>query len=179
MSYLRFPITGSRRIGEPQEIAPVAAFLAEDAEEEERFDDAAALYGRCLAADPTDSVAAFNRANCLRAGGMTDEAAQGYMRAIKLDPQFVEAWFNLSGLLDSQGRVSTALHHLERAIALDPSYADAMFNLANLEYEAGDLAEARRWWAACLELDRTSEWAQTAAKGIQYADLRLKQRTFG
>lgn len=150
---------------------------AEEAEESERYAEAAALYARCLAADPSDSVAAFNRANCLRAAGLTQEAMQGYMRAIKLDPKFVEAWFNLAGLFASQGKAHTARRHLEKAIALDPGYADAMFNLANLAFEAGDLAEARRWWSSYLRLDATSEWAKTAAKGIQYADLQLKERT--
>lgn len=153
--------------------------LAEDAEEDGHFAEAAALYGRCLAADPADAVAAFNRANCLRADGLENEAVQGYMRAIKLDPKFVEAWFNLAGLLAGQRKVAAARRHLKKAIALDPSYADAVFNLANLEYEAGDLAEARRWWVAYLELDATSEWAQTATRGVQYADLHLKQRTAG
>ncbi|WP_395446890.1 tetratricopeptide repeat protein [Aminobacter sp. UC22_36] len=151
--------------------------LAEDAEEGERYAEAAALYARCLAIDPGDSVAAFNRANCLRSAGMTQEAMQGYMRAIKLDPKFVEAWFNLAGLFASQGKAHTARRHLEKAITLDPGYADAIFNLANLAYEAGDLSEARRWWSSYLRLDATSEWAKTAAKGIQYADLQLKERT--
>lgn len=153
--------------------------LAEDAEEDGHFAEAAALYGRCLAVDPADSVAAFNCANCLRADGLEAEAAQGYMRAIKLDPRFVEAWFNLAGLLAAQGKAGAARRHLRRAIALDPTYADAMFNLANLEYEADNLLEARRWWSAYLELDATSEWAQAAARGVQYADLHLKQRTAG
>ncbi|PWK76085.1 tetratricopeptide repeat protein [Aminobacter sp. AP02] len=151
--------------------------LAEEAEEDGRYMEAAALYGRCLASDPSDSVAAFNRANCLRAAGHGQEAMQSYLRAIKLDPKFVEAWFNLAGLFAAQGKAHTARRHLKKAVALDPSYADAVFNLANLEYEAGDLAEARRWWSLYLELDSTSEWARTAAKGIQYADLHLRERT--
>ena len=40
-----------------------------------------------------------------------------------------------------------------RAIALDADYADAVYNLAELEFDAGNLAEARRWWARYLELD--------------------------
>jgi tetratricopeptide (TPR) repeat protein len=151
--------------------------LAEQAEEGGSYAEAAALYARCLAADPSDSVAAFNRANCLRAAGNSQEAMQTYLRAIKLDPKFVEAWFNLGGLFAAEGKVHTARRHLKKAVALDPTYADAMFNLANLEYEAGDLAEARRWWSLYLELDGTSEWAKTAAKGIQYADLHLRERT--
>jgi tetratricopeptide (TPR) repeat protein len=151
--------------------------LAEEAEEEGRPGDAALLYKRYLAADPTDSVATFNRANCLRAAGEVEEAAGTYMRAIKLDPTFVEAWFNLADLLSVEGKAHSAKRHLAKAVALDPSYADAMFNLAKLEYETGNLAEARRWWQAYLQLDATSEWARTAAKGIQYADLHLKERT--
>lgn len=151
--------------------------LAEEAEEGGNYVEAAALYARCLAADPSDSVAAFNRANSLRAAGLNQEAMQTYLRAIKLDPKFVEAWFNLGGLFAAEGKAHTARRHLKKAVALDPFYEDAVFNLANLEYEAGDLAEARRWWSLYLELDGTSEWAKTAAKGIQYADLHLKERT--
>lgn len=150
---------------------------AEEAEEGGRFTEAATLYARCLAADPNDSVAAFNRANSLRAAGHSQEAMQTYLRAIKLDPKFVEAWFNLAGLSAAEGKVHTARRHLKKAVALDPSYADAIFNLANLEYEAGELAEARRWWSLYLKLDGTSEWARTAAKGIQYVDLHLRERT--
>jgi len=145
--------------------------LAEEAEDEHRYLEAAALYQRCLAMDPGDSIAYFNRANCLRAAGEVDDAARAFMGAIKRDAKFVEAWFNLSGLFASQGKIETARRHLEKAIALDKDYADAVFNLANLEYESGDIARARQWWARYLELDSTSEWARTAARGVQYADL--------
>ena len=82
-------------------------------------------YQRCLAIDPGDAVAAFNRANCLRAAGRQIEAAHDYARAIKLDPGFVEAWFNLAGLMTDRGRIDSARRHLQKAIALDPDYADA------------------------------------------------------
>jgi len=62
---------------------------AEVAEAAEDHEQAAALYQRCLAIDPSDAIAAFNRANCLRAAGHAAEAAHDYARAIKLDPAFV------------------------------------------------------------------------------------------
>ena len=65
-----------------------------------------------------DDVAAFNRANCLRAGGHAADAAHAYISAIKLDPAFVEAWFNLAGLMSEQGREASARRHLQKAIAL-------------------------------------------------------------
>ena len=102
-----------------------------------------------------------------------------YHRAIKRDPGFAEAWFNLAGLLGERGHAETARRHLEKAIAIDGDYADAVFNLAKLEFDAGNLAAARRAWARYLELDDHSEWARTAARGIQFVDLELHQRNAG
>ena len=112
---------------------------AESAEEQGDHEQAAALYQRCLAIDPSDAIAAFNRANCLRGAGRAAEAAHDYARAIKLDPGFVEAWFNLAGLMSDEGKVASARRHLQKAIALDKSYADPVFNLARLEFDAGNL----------------------------------------
>lgn len=149
--------------------------LAEAAEANGLFAEAAVLYGHCLAIDPSDSVAAYNRGNCLKAIHDNPEAAASYMQAIKRDPEFVEAWFNYAGLLREEGKVGPAREHLNRAIEIDPDYADAVYNLATLEYDAGDLSEARRWWARYLELDQNSEWARTAARGIAYADAQLRR----
>ena len=37
------------------------------------------------------------------------------------------------------------------------------------------LADARRWWTRYLELDQTSDWARTAARGIAFADMKLNK----
>jgi tetratricopeptide (TPR) repeat protein len=149
--------------------------LAEDAEAAGLFAEATVLYARCLALDPSDSVAAFNRANCFRALGETDEAAAAYARAIKIDPIFVEAWFNCAALMKDEGRIATARRHLERAVAIDPAYADAVYNLATLEFDARQLPAARHWWSRYLELDADSEWARTAARGIAFIDLETRR----
>ncbi len=149
---------------------------AQDAEADERFDDAVALYERCLSIDPKDPDAAYNLANCLVAAGRPDKAHRSFLLALKLDPNFVEAWFNLANLLKGQGLAASAREHLQKAIAVDGDYADAIYNLATLEFEAGRLAEARRWWTRYLELDSESEWARNAAKGVHYADLHLARR---
>ncbi|GIL00196.1 MAG: hypothetical protein BroJett030_00950 [Alphaproteobacteria bacterium] len=152
---------------------------AEDAEAEQRFDDAARLYERCLAIDPADAVAAFNRANCLTAAGRRAAARSAYLEALKLDAEFAEAWFNLAGLDREDGRTETARRHLERAIGVDADYADAVYNLATLEFDAGGLARARVLWARYLELDTGSDWARNAARGIRFVDLELAQRSAG
>lgn len=155
---------------EPQDVEDMF-FAAEQAEAVKQFEDAAALYLRCLALDPGDSVAAYNRANCLRDAGHGDEAVHAYAQAIKLDGGFVEAWFNFGNLLKERGQLDAARRHLSRAIALDPKYEDAVYNLAALEYDAGNHDEARRWWTRYLELDKQSAWARKAERGIQYIDL--------
>ncbi len=158
---------------EPEDADPDLLFaLAEEAEGEGRYADAAQLYGRCLALDPSDSVAAFNRGNCLRSEGEPEDAANAYVVAIKRDPGFVEAWFNFAVLHAAEDRPAAARAHFLKAIALDPAYADPIYNLAALELETGNLGDARRWWQRYLELDPDSEWGRRAARGIQYVDLR-------
>lgn len=167
-------------LGAPDDAALEEVFaLAQSAEEEGLYEEAAAYYQRYLAMDPADSVAAFNRANCLRTAGRQLEAAHDYARAIKLDPSFVEAWFNLAGLMGERGRIDAARRHLLKAIELDGDYGDAVFNLAKLEFDTGDLAQARRWWSRYLELDSETEWAKTAARGVQFVDLQFAERSAG
>jgi tetratricopeptide (TPR) repeat protein len=149
--------------------------LAEDAEDAKLYAEATVLYGRCLSLDPSDSVAAYNRANCFRALGEADEAAAAYALAIKIDPAFVEAWFNYAALLKDEGKIDAARKHLQRAIAIDADYADAVYNLATLEFDAKDLAAARQWWSRYLELDQNSEWAKTATRGIAFIDLNSRK----
>lgn len=164
----------------PDELALEELFAeAEAAEEEGDYDKAAAIYRRYLAIDRTDSVAAFNRANCLMAAGRETEAVHDYVRALKLDPTFAEAWFNLAGLVGARGHINAARRHLAKAIALDGEYADAVFNRAKLEFDAGNLGEARSWWIRYLELDRDSEWARTAERGVRFVNLHLLSKTAG
>lgn len=154
-------------LGAAQEDADALFAAAEEAEAAGQFAEAAALYGRCLALDPGDAIAAFNRANCLGAVDRTAEAEQDYARALQRDPEFVEAWFNLACLVGARGRADTARRHLERAVAIDPGYADAVYNLAAHAWDAGDLGAARRWWTRYLELDSDSDWANAAARGLK------------
>jgi len=148
---------------------PDELFLdAQSAEDEGRFEEAAALYARCLVHDPTDATAAFNRGNALREAGRPDEAEVEYLRALRHDPAFVEAWFNIAALAREGGRPDKARRALEEAIACDPGYGDAVFNLATLSFDAGDLKGAAHWWSRYLELDPASEWARQAARGLAY-----------
>src|SRR5690606_9063717 len=150
--------------------------LAEQAEDAGMLPEAATLYRKCLAVDPSDATAAFNLGNCERAQGDAAAAVLAFTEAIKRDPDFVEAWFNLGHLFGELGKTDTARRHLQRAVALDPSYADAVYNLGALEYDAGALAEAAGWWRRYLDLDANSDWAQRARHGIALIERELRHR---
>ena len=156
-------------VGESANADDEALFaLAEDAEAEERFAEAAQAYARCLGVDPGDTVAAFNRANCLRALGEHSEAQKDYWRTIKNDPGFVDAWFNLACLLKDRGNCEAAKQHFEKAIKLDPDYRDAIYNLAALAFDQSDFETAQAQWERYLELDQESDWARNAERGLQF-----------
>ena len=144
---------------------------AEAAEAEGRLDEAAALYHRCLALDPGDALAAFNRANVLGALGRPEEAHRDYLRAARIDRRFTEAFFNLGCLAGDRGNRAAARGHFARALALDPDYADAVYNLATLEFDAGNLDAARTHWRHYLTLDPDSDWGRRAARGVAYVDM--------
>lgn len=152
---------------------------AEDAEASGHYEKAGEYYLRCLNLDPGDSVAAFNRANCLRSAGKHSEAARAYLQAIKHDPEFVDAWFNFAGLRRDAGEIDAARRYLQKTIALDGAYCDAVYNLAALEFDAGNLDEARSWWLRYLELDNHSDWAKNATRGVQYVDMHNARKQTG
>lgn len=153
---------------EPEVDAEMLFDAAEEAEARAAHAEAAELYAHCLALDPTDAIAAYNRGNCLGAAGRVAEAEGELLRALRHDPTLVEAWFNLAALAAARGRPDAARRHLERAIAEDPDYADAVFNLAALAFDAGDGDTAARCWRRYLEFDPASEWATRARRGLKY-----------
>ncbi|WP_240230509.1 tetratricopeptide repeat protein [Devosia lacusdianchii] len=152
--------------------------LAENAEADGLFAEAATLYEHCSSIDGSDATAAFNLGNCLNKINDADGAALAYVTALSRDPLFAEAWFNYGGLLRDQGKIAAARQHLERAVEIDPGYADAIYNLGALEYDASDLIRARDWWRRYLELDDSSEWARRARAGVGLAN-RLMHRIGG
>ena len=118
-------------------------------------------------------MAAFNRANCLRAAGRAEEAEQELTRAVKLDPGFVEAWFNLAGLVAARGRAAAARRHLaagdRRSTRTMPTRSST-----SRRWSSRRATWRRRggWWVRYLELDGESEWARKAERGIRFVDLQ-------
>ena len=114
---------------------------------------------------PGDAVAAFNRANCLRAAGRLrrggarlcprDQARSGLRRGL-VQPRrpAAERGQHRRGAPASAARRSRSTPTMPTPSTIWPR--------SNID--AGNLAEARRWWVRYLELDQTSDWAQRARR---------------
>jgi tetratricopeptide (TPR) repeat protein len=131
-------------------------------EEEERYEDAAALYRRAVAISPGWAEAHFNLANVLRMLERDEGAEEVYLLAVAMDPANELAWYNLADLQEEDGRLDAAAASLRAAIGACPAFADAHFNLASCLEQLGDRVGAKAHWSAYLKLDPDSEWATIA-----------------
>ncbi len=132
------------------------------AEEEERHEDAAALYRRAIGLAPGWAEAHFNLANVLRVLERDEGAEEVCRLALSLDPTNELAWYNLADLQEEDGRLEEAAASLRAALRACPSFPDAHFNLASVLERLGDRRAARRHWSAYVRLDPDSEWAAIA-----------------
>lgn len=89
--------------------------------------------------------------------------------ALRLRPDYAFAVNNIGALLARSERPKEAIRWFERAIGLDPTYADAYVNLGAAQEAAGDLAAARRAYAAGLRLNPASARAASALDRVTRA----------
>jgi tetratricopeptide (TPR) repeat protein len=140
--------------------------------EEDRPQEAAAIYADLIASRGPHATLEFNLANALYAAEDLEGALLHYQRATELEPRRAGAWNNLANVLAELGRPEKAIAAYRRALALDARLADARFNLAQTLVEVGRSEEAVLHWRAYLASDSESSWADYARERIQSARLR-------
>lgn len=121
--------------------------------QQERIDEALAVFGRLVEADPQN-------ADALNALGytMTDrtdrhEEARGYIeRALALKPDSAAIIDSMGWVLFRLGRPAEALPYLERAFELDAN-AEIGAHLGEVLWALGRRDEARRIWARSREIE--------------------------
>jgi len=74
-----------------------------------RQQEAADLFGRAVAARPTDAAAHSNYGNSLNDLNRFEDALDSYSRALKIKPDFAEAYFNRGNALRELKRFEEAL----------------------------------------------------------------------
>jgi tetratricopeptide (TPR) repeat protein len=120
---------------------------------EGRPDVAVGWFDRALAADAGWTLARFNLASALTALGRYADAIREYEAVLAAEPQHAQAASNLGALYTHTGCTDAALALLVPLAERFPSVATFHLNLALACERAGRLDDARRAWAAVIEID--------------------------
>lgn len=114
---------------------------------------AASLYAKAVADDPTNAVALYDLGDLDQVAFGKDAAAEAaYQRALVVDPRFVDARFNLA-ILQSARRPASAIADYKTIIGIDPDDADAYLNLGFLLRASGRTAESAIAFHDAVTLD--------------------------
>jgi Flp pilus assembly protein TadD len=102
-----------------------------------RYDEAEAIYGRVLAVHRKHAVALNALAALHFQKGDPDRALAFGTRAVAARPDLAEAHYNRALALQALGRLEEAVAGYDRAIALRPDYAAAFYNRGVVEEDLG------------------------------------------
>jgi tetratricopeptide (TPR) repeat protein len=105
-------------------------------------EEAAVLFGRCVAIDPGSARFHANFGEALRTTRRFDQALLHLRRAAAVDPSDVQAWNSLGLVAFDVGRYGAAEHAYREAIRLRPRFVHAHINLANVLLARGRAPEA-------------------------------------
>ncbi|HMH65626.1 MAG TPA: tetratricopeptide repeat protein, partial [Rhizomicrobium sp.] len=116
-----------------------------------RNEEAAALIGAAVKANPRSADALTNHGNILNMLGRHAEALASFDKALALqvDPTTLN---NKGSVLHKIGRLDEALDCYQQAIALQPGYAEACFNCANTLFDMGRFADAIAQYDKAIEI---------------------------
>src|SRR4030095_2810419 len=119
-----------------------------------RYAELTELYARQVASEPSNALAHYNLACCLRRDGYNEQALAMHERAVTLGlPHAEEAWTNIGVLRAELNRDDEARAALETALALNPRWPAALYNLALWFEEHGDAATAIATFERPLAID--------------------------
>jgi len=133
----------------------------------QRYDEAAASFGRAIALNPNYAAAYLSRGRCLGMMGRFAESIEDFDRAILLDPNNPEAHNDLGKTLAHRIGLERVLPHFERAIALNPNYAEAHANHASTLVTLGQDAEAIESFRRVISLKPDADTHKNLAAALR------------
>jgi predicted Zn-dependent protease len=146
---------------------------------EERFDEAAAIYGELAEQRPKDAGLLMNLGMARYMSGQPLAAIAPLQKALALDPSRTPAWLFLGGALLDTGRVQDAVAPLRKAVAAMPDNADAREMLARAYLMLSKYANATAQYRALtgLQPDSPRSWYGLARsyEGLAEATLNVLQ----
>lgn len=110
--------------------------------QEQRPDEAIALFTRAIQLDPVSAEARFQRAAVYAQRGSYEKVKEDLEHAIKLDPRHFEAHRLIDWLLARQRAWDEIIAYWDRFIALEPNNAAAYLERAGAYRHKGDMQRA-------------------------------------
>ena len=150
--------------------APDDSALGMQALEAGKYEEAAARFGKAVAADPKDYSAHFNLALSYTMLKRDAESAAEYRKVLEMRPGLYEAELNLGILLLRDKEPADAVPYLQHAVDQKPKEFRPRLYWAQALLDSGDPARAEAQYHAALELD-----AKSAAAELGLAHAILKQ----
>lgn len=137
----------------PEDPALLSA-LAELASQLGMHDQAAALWGHLMRADPGGAAPALGFARALTAAGRFTDAMELLKSTLQVHPQAAPLWSALGLTLTYAGRSAEALTFFDEALRLDPRSSTAAHNRGLAWCDLGRAAEAEADFLAAGKLTR-------------------------
>ena len=137
--------------------------------EAQKYEQAAELFGKAVAADPKDYTAHFNLALSYSMLKRDADGVAEYKKVLDLKPGLYAAELNLGILLIRDQQAAAAVPHLQAATEQKPKEFRPREYLAEALLESGELAKAEEAYHAALELNTKSAAAEL---GLAHAEAR-------
>jgi tetratricopeptide (TPR) repeat protein len=122
-------------------------------QQEQKFDEAMAIYDAVLEARPDNLDALIFLASARRSSGAAAAAIALYDRIAEMDPPRADFWFNRGNALNEFGRREDAVAAYDRSLVIDPGHAAALANRAISLSALGRPAEALASYEQALAVD--------------------------
>jgi tetratricopeptide (TPR) repeat protein len=119
---------------------------------EGKMAEAAAAFGRAVAADPGSARAHRNLGDALTSLGQFEEGVSHLRRATQLEPENATFHYDLAVALLEGGRAPQAIDEFNAALKIDPAFAPAHNNLGVALGSQGRLDEAIDHFRQALKL---------------------------
>jgi choline-sulfatase len=117
--------------------------LGEAAMAEQKWEEAAVEFQKCLELNPHFDQAMLGLARALGFQGKTEEAKQWIRKAIQYNAESYRAWYQL-GSLEARSDKQAAISDYEKAVSIQENFAPLQRDLGMLQFEGGNYAEAAK-----------------------------------
>jgi tetratricopeptide (TPR) repeat protein len=138
-----------------------------------KYDQAADLFGKAIAADPKDYAAHFHLALSYTMLKRDADGLAEYKKALELKPGLYEAELNAGILLIRDKQAAEAVPYLKQAADQKPKEFRPRLYWAQALLESGDAAKAEEQYRAALDLDTKSAAAELGLAHAQIKQDRL------